>query len=72
MDGEGRIYVAELSHRVSVLAPDGALLARWGGEPSHAPGAFVAPHGIWADAHGDLYVAEVLEGKRLQKFVRRR
>jgi hypothetical protein len=31
---------------------------------------FIAPHGIWTDSHGDLYVGEVLEGQRLQKFKR--
>jgi DNA-binding beta-propeller fold protein YncE len=69
--------------RVSVFSPDGRLLARWGGglRPG-APGDFLAPHGIWVDRHGDVYVAEVTmsgggkpAGSRdchpLQKFVRR-
>ena len=45
--------------RVSVLAPDGAVLARWGGPDRCAPGNFVAPHDICVDSHGDLYVGEV-------------
>ena len=45
--------------RVSVLAPDGAVLARWGGLDRCAPGNFVAPHDICVDSHGDLYVGEV-------------
>jgi DNA-binding beta-propeller fold protein YncE len=69
--------------RVSVFDRSGALLARWGGgEAPCAPGDFFAPHGIWVDSRGDVYVAEVAlsAGGRtgvvpaschtLQKFVR--
>ena len=69
--------------RVSVFDRGGALLARWGGGDNPcAPGDFFAPHGIWVDSHGDVYVAEVAmsAGGRaghvagschtLQKFVR--
>jgi streptogramin lyase len=46
--------------RVSVFDRSGALLARWGGgEAPCAPGDFFAPHGIWVDSRGDVYVAEV-------------
>jgi len=47
--------------RVSVFDPRGELLARWGGgrNPT-APGDFFAPHDIRIDAHGDVYVAEVV------------
>ena len=71
--------------RVSVFDQYGELRARWGGgENPCAPGDFFAPHGIWCDSHGDLYVAEVIMsagGNRglvpptchaLQKFVRRK
>ena len=71
--------------RVSVFDLHGKLLARWGGgENPCAPGDFFAPHDIWADAHGDVYVSEVTMsagGNRglvsrdchtLQKFVRAR
>ena len=46
--------------RVAVFAPDGELLARWGGglDPC-APGDFYAPHGIWVDSNGTIYVGEV-------------
>jgi DNA-binding beta-propeller fold protein YncE len=71
--------------RVSVFDPPGRLVARWGGgrDPC-APGDFFAPHGIWVDSRGDIYVAEVVAsagGNRglvspdchpLQKFVGRR
>ena len=61
----------------------GELLARWGGgEDPCAPGDFYAPHDVWVDSRGDLYVGEVTwsaGGNRglvspdcpsLQKFVR--
>ena len=70
--------------RVSVFDRDGTLLARWGGGRNPcAPGDFFAPHGVWVDSRGDVYVAEVAwsaGGKRglvsadchsLQKFRRR-
>ncbi|MBL9128201.1 MAG: hypothetical protein JNL97_11160 [Verrucomicrobiales bacterium] len=47
--------------RVSVLTRDGEVLARWGGgtHPTRA-GDFFAPHDIYVDSHGDLYVSEVI------------
>jgi DNA-binding beta-propeller fold protein YncE len=46
--------------RLSIFNGAGELLARWGGGPRPcAPGDFFAPHGIWVDSRGDIYVAEV-------------
>jgi DNA-binding beta-propeller fold protein YncE len=69
--------------RVSVFTIGGELVARWGeGEDPCAPGNFFAPHDLWIDSRGDLYVGEVTMsagGNRgvvpptchsLQKFVR--
>jgi len=69
---DGEVYVPELTHRFSIVDGEGAVLARWGGESSHDPGQFVAPHGIAVDSRGDIYIGEVLEGQRIQKFVRAR
>jgi DNA-binding beta-propeller fold protein YncE len=68
MDADENVYVAELQHRVSIVDIEDHLIARWGGESSHAPGLFVAPHAVWTDSRGDLYVGEVLQGQRIQKF----
>jgi DNA-binding beta-propeller fold protein YncE len=70
--------------RVSVFDRRGVLKARWGGgENPCEPGDFFAPHAIWVDSRGDIYVAEVVMsagGNRglvsprchsLQKFIRR-
>jgi sugar lactone lactonase YvrE len=68
---DGTVYVSELQSRVTIVDGAGKVLARWGEEDSHEPGKFASPHGIALDSHGDIYVGEVLEGKRIQKFVRR-
>lgn len=70
--------------RVSIYNRSGAVLARWGGGVNPcAPGDFFAPHGIWLDSRGDIYVTEVTMsagGRKgmvpptchsLQKFTRR-
>jgi DNA-binding beta-propeller fold protein YncE len=72
VDQENVMYVAELDDRVTILDLEGNILGRWGGERTHEPGLFWGPHGIWTDSEGDIYVSEVLEGARLQKFARRR
>jgi DNA-binding beta-propeller fold protein YncE len=47
--------------RISVFSRDGVLLSRFGGgERPGTPGDFFAPHDLWLDSHGDLYVAEVV------------
>ncbi len=72
VDRENVMYVAELEDRVSIVDLQGNVIGRFGSERSHDPGKFWGPHGIWTDSVGDLYVAEVLEGARLQKFARRK
>ena len=72
VDNNDVMYVAELGARVSILDLQGNLLGRWGGERTHEPGQFWGPHGIATDSEGSIYVSEVLEGARLQKFARKR
>jgi sugar lactone lactonase YvrE len=67
---EELLYVSELEDQVSILDLDGNLVGRYGSERSHDPGKFWGPHGIWVDSEGSSYVAEVLEGARLQKVAR--
>src|SRR5206468_11996477 len=46
--------------RVSVFNERGELQAHWGGGQNPcAAGDFFAPHDIWLDSRGDLYVGEV-------------
>ena len=72
IDSHDVMYVAELGARVSIVELQGNIIGRWGGERTHEPGEFWGPHGIWTDSSDDLYVAEVLEGARLQKFARKK
>ena len=47
--------------RVTVCDLDGRVISRFGGADPVLPGNFIAPHGIWADSSGDLYVGEVVK-----------
>jgi hypothetical protein len=46
---------------LSIFDIEGNVLLRWGGADAAQPGNFVAPHGIWVDARGDIYMAEVTD-----------
>jgi len=47
--------------RFSIFDRQGKLLARWGGGANPcAAGDFFAPHDVWVDSHGDIYVCEVV------------
>ncbi len=71
IDADDIIYVPELKQRISILNMDGEILARWGrDEPTDEPGYFFAAHTACTDSHGDLYIGEVLDGQRIQKFIR--
>jgi hypothetical protein len=71
MGPDGLIYATEkpvrcpdgsrpfLAPRVSIWTTDGELVARWGEADLSKPGNFFAPHGIWGDARGDLYIGEL-------------
>jgi sugar lactone lactonase YvrE len=67
---EELLYVSELEDQISIVDLQGNMVGRYGSERSHDPGKFWGPHGIWCDSEGSIYVAEVLEGARLQKFAR--
>ena len=45
--------------RVGIHDPDGGIQRRIDGEEEVLPGNFIAPHGLWVDSRGDLYVGEV-------------
>jgi sugar lactone lactonase YvrE len=45
--------------RLSIYDIDGHLLVRWADPDPTKPGYFVAPHGVWVDSEGSIYLAEV-------------
>lgn len=71
IDDREVVHLAEAAGHVALVDLDGHVLGRWG-EKGDAPATFLeAPHGIWEDSHGDLYVCEVpFTRGRLQKFER--
>ena len=71
IDQDDIVYIAEANARISIFTIEGELLARWG-ESGPAPGQFAtAPHGIWVDDEGALYIGEVAtQHNRVQKFRR--
>ena len=69
---EELMYVSELDDAFSIVDLQGNLIGRYATERGNDPGQFWGPHGIWTDTEGSIYVAEVLNGARLQKFVRRK
>jgi sugar lactone lactonase YvrE len=65
------LYMAESNQRVSIMTLDGDVLARWGSKGTGLDQFTNAPHSIWADSHGDVYVSEVVDHNKLQKYTRR-
>ena len=65
------LYLAESNQRVSIMTLDGDVLARWGSKGSALDQFTNAPHSIWADSHGDVYVSEVVDPDKFQKYTRR-
>ena len=74
LDENDNVFVAELGWhagtpdprpqetggRVSVFNRTGQLLSRWGGGNNpYSVGDFIAPHDIWLNSRGDVYVGEV-------------
>lgn len=48
-----------LPPRFNILTLEGELLARWGTDDLEKTGNFYAPHGLWGDQKGNIYVGEL-------------
>ena len=46
--------------RLSIFDGEGRLLARWGGDDPLSADGFYAPHDVWVDSQGSVYVGEVV------------
>lgn len=66
------IYVVEQGRGtgISIWNPDGTLITRWRGAEGPGKGTLVAAHGLCVDSQGSIYVAEIGQGQRVQKFQR--
>jgi DNA-binding beta-propeller fold protein YncE len=70
--GDARLFVADgQDHHVLVLDADTLEVTGTVGAGGRWPGHFYAVGSIAADSAGNLYTGEALEGKRVQKFMRR-
>ena len=70
IDENDVMHIATAHSGIMVRTLDGKSIGVWG-ENGEEPGQFQgAPHGIWIDSHGDVYVAEVGAKLALQKFAR--
>ena len=74
IDEAGFFHIAEGWYQeiasICVMSPQGSIIGRWG-ERGDKPGAFQgAPHGLWIDSKGNMYVAEVAANKAIHKFAR--
>lgn len=65
---DGVVYVPELDGLISLLNLDGEVLARWLSPTS--TGAGDGGHAVWVDSHGDIYLNQNQEGRRLLKYRR--
>jgi len=74
-----KLFVPDLASRVTVLDPEGHLVAHLGdgkqadnktdkANNKTDPALFAAPHALTVDSHGDLYVVEWVDFGRPRKF----
>ena len=66
------VYVVEQrpGNGVSIWTLDGELITRWRGDEGPGKGTISAGHGICVDSHGSIYVTEIGDAQRVQKYQR--
>ena len=68
IDADEVVYVPELDGLISLLTIDGQVLARW--TSPTGTGQIDGGHAAWVDSHGDIYINQNQEGRRLLKYRR--
>jgi sugar lactone lactonase YvrE len=67
------LYVADgTNHKVWILRRSDLEIVGEFGRGGRQVGQFLRPHGMSADAQGNLYVGEASTGRRVQKFLLQR
>ena len=69
VDADGTVYTTAGRRGVSIFDRDGSLLSSWPVRRS-SDSVTYAPHSIWVDSRGDIYVGEVGAENRLHKYAR--
>jgi DNA-binding beta-propeller fold protein YncE len=75
MGPDDLLYIGELHTsspdapaRITILDLNGTILARWGGNDIWQPGNCYAPHGLWGDKDGNIYIGELAsESERYER-----
>ena len=68
IDADEVVYVPELDGLITLLTIDGQVLARW--TSPTGTGEIDGGHAVWVDSHGDIYINQNQEGRRLLKYRR--
>jgi DNA-binding beta-propeller fold protein YncE len=68
IDADEAVYVPELDGLITILSLDGKILARWTSPTGTGDGD--GGHAVWVDSHGDIYLNQNQEGRRLLKYRR--
>ena len=68
IDADGAVFVPELDALITVLSIDGEVLASW--QSPTTTGRGDGGHAVWVDSHGDVYINQNQEGRRLLKYRR--
>ena len=70
-DEEFLYNIDGMNERIWVISRADLSIVDTFGFGGHQAGGFTAAHSLAVDASGNIYVGETLEGKRVQRFVRR-
>jgi NHL repeat len=68
IDQDEVVYVPELDALITLLTIDGKVITRWKSPTGTGEGD--GGHAVWVDSHGDLYINQNQEGRRLLKYRR--
>ncbi len=66
IDTDAVVYVPELDALITLLTLDGKVLSRWTSPTGTGQGD--GGHAVWVDSHGDIYINQNQEGRRLLKY----